>query len=92
MNLFPLRYLLALLRLSKAGYSMGFEGSAINEFALKTGKETLRHGVVVCIADRSHGRLHTHLAVAIAEGAKLVYWLPWSLDSIKIFQINRRFQ
>lgn len=46
---------------------MGFEGSAINEFALKTGKEALRHGVVVCIANRSHGRPHTHLAAAAPQ-------------------------
>ena len=52
----------------QAGFGTGFKGFAINEFTLQAGKETLRHGIVVCIADRSHGRLHTHLAAPIAEG------------------------
>ena len=47
---------------------MGFEGFAINEFALQAGEETLRHGVIKRIANRSHGRSHAHLTAAIAEG------------------------
>ena len=47
---------------------MGFEGLAIDQFALEAGEETLRHGIVVRIANRSHGKLHTHLTAAIAEG------------------------
>ena len=52
----------------EASFDTGFEGSTINEFTLQTGKEALRHGVVVCIAHCSHRRSHAHLAAAIAEG------------------------
>ncbi len=52
----------------QAGFGTGFESFAVNEFTLQAGKEALRHGVIVCIADRSHGRSHAHLAAAIAEG------------------------
>ena len=52
----------------ETGFSTGFEGSAINEFALQAGEETLRHGVIKRIANRSHRRSHAHLAAAIAEG------------------------
>ena len=52
----------------QAGFGTGFESFAVNEFALQAGEETLRHGIIKRIADRSHGRPHTHLAAAIAEG------------------------
>src|SRR3954452_13967941 len=52
----------------QAGFGTGFEGFAVDEFALETSEEALSHGVVVRIADRSHGRLHTHLAAAVAKG------------------------
>jgi hypothetical protein len=50
-----------------AGFGTGFEGFAINEFTLQAGEETLGRGIVKRITDRSHGRLHTHLAAAVAE-------------------------
>src|SRR6187455_1400435 len=52
----------------QAGFGTGSEGFTINEFALETSEETLRHGIIKRIANRSHGRSHAHLAAAIAEG------------------------
>ena len=62
----------------QAAFGTGFEGLAIDQFALKAGEETLRHGIIKRIAHRSHGRPHTHLAAAIAEGHAGVL-APWSL-------------
>src|SRR6201747_1131199 len=52
----------------EAGFGTGFEGFAINEFALETGEEAFRHGIIKRIANRSHGGSHAHLTAAIAEG------------------------
>ena len=46
----------------------GFEGLAVNEFALKAGEETLRHGITNASPNIPMEWPHTHLAAAIAEG------------------------
>ena len=39
----------------------------VNEFAFQRSKETLRHDVVIGVADGSHARTHTHFFAAFAK-------------------------
>src|SRR5262245_22494272 len=50
-----------------ARFSLALEGTAIEQFALETGKEALRHRVVVGVADAAHGRTHAELCAALTE-------------------------
>jgi len=43
----------------QACLGFGLPGTPVNQLTLQGGEETLRHGVVVSVAHRSHGWLHT---------------------------------
>ena len=51
-------------------FGLRLETVLVDEFAFERGKEALRHGVIVAIADRSHRRSHTHQPAALAEGER----------------------
>jgi hypothetical protein len=43
------------------------ESPTIDELAFEGGEEALAEGVVVGVADRTHGRTHAGLATAVAK-------------------------
>ncbi len=49
-------------------FGVALEAAPVDQLALETGKETLRHRVVVGITDTAHRRAHAHLGAALAEG------------------------
>src|SRR5580698_11299911 len=53
-----------------ACFDLGFETASIKQLAFEGGKETLAHGVVETIADRTHRRPHSGLAATFAEGER----------------------
>jgi len=50
-----------------ARFGLALEGTAIEQLALEAGKEALRHGVVVGVADAAHRRTHAELGAALTE-------------------------
>ena len=52
------------LEASDAGLSLCLELPTIQQFAFERCEETLAHGVVIAITDRSHRRAHTHFLAA----------------------------
>src|SRR5216683_2304294 len=55
-----------------AGFALGFEAAAVEQFAFERGEETLAHRVVEAIADRAHRGSHARLAATLAEGERSV--------------------
>ena len=51
----------------QAGLGLGLPDAPVNQFTLQRGKETLGHGVIVCIAHAAHAGAHTHLLAAVAK-------------------------
>lgn len=49
-------------------FGLGLEGAAVQEFCFERREEALAHGIIVGIADRSHGGPHTSFLAAEAEG------------------------
>ena len=43
------------------------EPAASEQLALKRGEEALAHGIVVCVADRTHRGAHAPVTAAVAE-------------------------
>src|ERR1043165_6868118 len=43
------------------------EPAASEQLALKRGEEALAHGIVVCVADRTHRGAHARVTAAVAE-------------------------
>jgi hypothetical protein len=50
------------------GFRLGIPFASCDELTFQRGKEALRHGVVIHIAYRAHGRAHVHLLAPIAKG------------------------
>ena len=70
---------LDVLEQGKSGIGLCGKTPAINQFAFQTGEEALAQGVVVTVADRTHGRSDTGLSASLAEDPLKVYCDPWSL-------------
>ena len=51
-----------------AGLGVRAQAYPVDELALERGKEALAHGIVVAIANRSHGGPDAGLAASFAEG------------------------
>ena len=51
-----------------ARFYLSFEMTAVEQFTFEGGEETLAHGVVEAIADRTHRWPHARLIAAFAEG------------------------
>ena len=56
------------LEAGDAGLSLGPELPAVEQLAFEGGEEALAHGVVVAIADRSHGWLYAHFLAPEPKG------------------------
>ena len=52
----------------QARLGLGLPAAPVDELAFEAGEEALGHGVVVGVADRSHGRTNAHLLAPLAEG------------------------
>ena len=52
---------------SHAGLRMGVECISVKELGLQGGKEALAHGIVVAIADGTHGRTNARLGAAFSK-------------------------
>ena len=50
-----------------ARVTVRFEAAAIQQFTFQRGKETLRHRVVIAVADRTHRGANPGLAATVAE-------------------------
>ena len=60
-----------------AGFDLGFEAAAVEQFAFEGGKEALAHGVVEASpTEPIEGR--TPASLQRSPKASEVYWLPWS--------------
>src|ERR1700685_2276754 len=55
-----------------ACFDLGFETASIKQLAFEGGKETLAHGVVETIADRTHRRPHSGLAAGLAKSDRSI--------------------
>jgi hypothetical protein len=51
---------------------VGSEPAAIEQFAFERCEETLAHGVVVCVTDRSGRRPDAGILASVAEGQRCV--------------------
>lgn len=56
-----------------AGFGLGFEAGAVEQFTFQSGEKTLAHGVIETISHRAHRGPHAGLVAAFAE-ANVVYW------------------
>src|ERR1700722_18223523 len=56
----------------QAGFDLGFEVTAVEQFAFESGKEALAHGVVEAIAHRTHRRPHTCRLTALAKSQRSI--------------------
>lgn len=60
-----------------AGLGLRAEAPPVEELAFEGGEEALAHGIIIGVADRSHGRAHASLPASHAEGERGVLH-PWS--------------
>ena len=59
---------LDVLKQGKSGVGFCGKTPAIKQFAFQAGEEALAQGVVVAVADRTHGRSDASLSASLAKG------------------------